>query len=177
MIDYGNEFICFVSQRRAYAHGRALLAPLSSIIYWPSGGDSSFSCQIHVIGDPRTASSIVPYQMNLVPHRHVRVCTQASFRVVKVSYTSIFARTFCPHNNLLYSLCHNCRSVGISSAQSSVNCMSNWAYYIILLLIYSIYRRNYYTIKEYNMERSIRKWVLWISFYNIKFKSIYLPSY
>ena len=25
------------------------------------------------------------------------------------------------------------------------------------------------------MERSIRKWVLWISFYNIKFKSIYLP--
>ena len=24
------------------------------------------------------------------------------------------------------------------------------------------------------MERSIRKWVLWISFYNIKFKSIYL---
>ena len=28
-----------------------------------------------------------------------------------------------------------------------------------------------------DMERSIRKWVLWISFYNIKFKSIYLPKY
>ena len=28
-----------------------------------------------------------------------------------------------------------------------------------------------------HVERSIRKWVLWISFYNIKFKSIYLPSY
>ena len=28
-----------------------------------------------------------------------------------------------------------------------------------------------------HMERSIRKWVLWISFYNIQFKSIYLPSY
>ena len=28
-----------------------------------------------------------------------------------------------------------------------------------------------------HLERSIRKWVLWISFYNIKFKSIYLPSY
>ena len=27
------------------------------------------------------------------------------------------------------------------------------------------------------MERSIRKWVLWILFYNIKFKSIYLPKY
>ena len=26
-----------------------------------------------------------------------------------------------------------------------------------------------------DLERSIRKWVLWISFYNIKFKSIYLP--
>ena len=28
-----------------------------------------------------------------------------------------------------------------------------------------------------NLERSIRKWVLWILFYNIKFKSIYLPKY
>ena len=27
------------------------------------------------------------------------------------------------------------------------------------------------------VERSIRKWVLWISFYNIKFKLIYLPKY
>ena len=27
------------------------------------------------------------------------------------------------------------------------------------------------------MERSIRKWVLWILLYNIKFKSIYLPKY
>ena len=27
-----------------------------------------------------------------------------------------------------------------------------------------------------NMERSIPKWVLWILFYNIKFKSIYLPK-
>ena len=27
------------------------------------------------------------------------------------------------------------------------------------------------------MERSIRKWVLWILFYNIKFKSVYLPKY
>ena len=26
-------------------------------------------------------------------------------------------------------------------------------------------------------ERSIRKWVLWILFYNIKFKSIDLPKY
>ena len=27
------------------------------------------------------------------------------------------------------------------------------------------------------MECSIRKWVMWILFYNIKFKSIYLPKY
>ena len=27
------------------------------------------------------------------------------------------------------------------------------------------------------MERSIRKWVLWILFYNIKFETIYLPKY
>ena len=28
-----------------------------------------------------------------------------------------------------------------------------------------------------NMERCIQKWVLWILFYNIKLKSIYLPEY
>ena len=33
-----------------------------------------------------------------------------------------------------------------------------------------------YTIIIY-MEGSVRKWVLWILFYNIRFKSIYLPKY
>ena len=48
-------------------------------------------------------------------------------------------------------------------------------YRTLSILIYNAYNIDETTC--YDMERSIRKWVLWILFYNITFKSIYLPKY
>ena len=56
-----------------------------------------------------------------------------------------------------------------------------FVYIIIIITLKTIYNNIIYIIviiciTNY-MERSIRKWILWILFYNIKFKSIYLPKY